>query len=87
MRGRAVWLGLGRAEPCLSEWLRMVEFPNCLLGPSCCPSCSVPLDDFGFHPGTCKKGNAGYAWTLRSEALEGALAFVARRMNVHAVRS
>ena len=41
---------------------------------------------YGFHPGTCKRGNVGYAWTLRSDKLEGALAYVARRMGVHAVR-
>ena len=51
-----------------------------------CPSCAGHLDEFGLHPGTCKKGNTGYAWTIRSERLEGALAFVARRMGVHAVR-
>ena len=51
-----------------------------------CPSCNQPLDAFGFHPGTCKKGNIGYAWTLRSDVLEGAIAYVAQRMNVHAVR-
>ena len=51
-----------------------------------CPSCDAPLDVYGFHPGTCKKGNTGYAWTIRSERLEGALTYVARRMGVHAVR-
>ena len=50
-----------------------------------CPSCGLVLDVYGFHPGTCKKGNVDYAWTQRSERLEGALAFVARRMGVHAV--
>jgi len=61
-------------------------FDELLLRQHRCPSCAAPLDAFGFHPGTCKKGNAGYAWTVRSERLEGALAFVARRMGVHAVR-
>ena len=41
---------------------------------------------YGFHAGTCKRGNTGYAWTIRSEKLEGSLAYVARRMGVHAVR-
>ena len=52
----------------------------------CCPNCNTLLDVYGFHPGTCKRGNVGYAWTLRSDKLEGALAYVARRMGVHAVR-
>ena len=56
------------------------------LRPHRCPSCDAPLDVYGFHPGTCKRGNTGYAWTIRSEKLEGSLAYVARRMGVHAVR-
>jgi len=51
-----------------------------------CSACDALLDVYGFHPGTCKAGNAGGAWTQRSHRLEGALAFVANRMGVYAVR-
>ena len=40
----------------------------------------------GFHPGTCKSGNAGGAWTQRSCVLEGALAYIACRVGVYAVQ-
>ena len=45
-----------------------------------CSACDMFLDVYGFHPGTCKSGNAGGAWTQRSCVLEGALAFIACRM-------
>ena len=41
---------------------------------------------YGFHPGTCKSGNAGGAWTQRSCVLEGALAYIACRVGVYAVQ-
>ena len=51
-----------------------------------CPNCGEPLDLYGFHPGTCKRGNVGYAWTQRSEALESAIASAANAMHVYALR-
>ena len=51
-----------------------------------CSACNVFLDVYGFHPGTCKSGNAGGAWTQRSCVLEGALAYIACRVGVYAVQ-